>query len=284
MPHLPPPELPRAAVFVSPHFDDVVLSCGGTVAMLIANGVRPTVVTVFGGEITDEAMSTFAKWKHSRWGIESIDDVLDTRRNEEARAAATLGYYARALGFPDAIYRGDRYSADLELYAIPNAQETGLEQLIADEVRSLPEWTDETVVYVPLAAGDHVDHQIAHEAGQIIARAGVTVYAYEDCPYSIHTPSGVTRRVAALGGRIGPEVVVTVGASIEQRVEAIAQYTTQVPVIFRYTDDWAGSVREHACEVGGPAGPAERFWPVLGAPQVVLPDHRRPGERQHVLE
>lgn len=260
----PPPGYPGPSVFVSPHFDDVVLSCGGTVASLIARGVRPTVVTVFGGETTDDTLSPFARWKHSRWGIDSIDDVLDTRRDEEARAATVLGYRALAFGFPDAIYRGERYSADRELYAVPKIQETGLQRLIADEVLSLPEWTDQTMVYVPLAAGDHVDHQIVHEAGQLLAQAGVTVYAYEDCPYAIHTPAGVTRRIAALGERIGPSVAAPVGAALEQRVAAIAQYTTQVPVIFRYTTDWAGSVRAHAEEVGGPGAPAERFWPVLG--------------------
>ena len=255
---------PCPSIFVSPHFDDVVLSCGGTVAELIAHGVRPTVVTVFGGETIDEALSPFARWKHSRWGIASIDDVLDTRRDEEAHAAAILGYKERALGFPDAIYRGDRYSADAELYATPNVHEAGLARLLADEVRSLPEWTDDTVMYVPLAAGSHVDHQIVHEAGQLVAQSGFTVYAYEDCPYAIHTPDGVARRVAALGDRIGPQVAVPIGEGIDRRVAAIGEYSTQVPVIFRYTDDWAGSVREHALQVGGPSGPAERFWPVLG--------------------
>jgi LmbE family N-acetylglucosaminyl deacetylase len=264
MPRRVPPGHIGASVFVSPHYDDVVLSCGGTVAKLTESGARPTVVTVFGGEITNEAMSGFARWKHSRWGIESIDDVLDARRGEEARAAATIGYRGRALGFPDAIYRGERYGADGELYAVPKSQEAGLIGLIADEVCSLPEWTDDTVVYVPLAAGSHVDHQIAHEAGQVLASRGVTVYAYEDCPYAIHTPTGVDARLDALGNRVGAEAVVPIGPWLDQRLTAIAAYGTQVPVIFRYTDDWAGSVCEHAREVGGLSGPSERYWPVLG--------------------
>lgn len=260
----PPPGRIGASVFVSPHFDDVVLSCGGTVAMLVAAGVSPTVVTVCGGEITDELLSGFARWKHSRWGIESIDDVLTARRSEEARAAATIGYRGRALGFPDAIYRGERYSADLELYATPKEPEAGLVRLIAEEIRSLPEWTDDTTVYVPLAAGAHVDHQIVHEAGQRLAEAGVTVYAYEDTPYAIHTPDGVTRRLADLGSRVGLAQTVPLGRHLGDRLAAIAAYGSQVPVIFRYTNDWQGSVREHALDVGDGLGPAERFWPVLG--------------------
>jgi GlcNAc-PI de-N-acetylase len=84
---LPPGHI-GASVFVSPHFDDVVLSCGATVAKLTESGARPTVVTVFGGEITDEVLSGFARWKHSRWGIQSIDEVLVARRVGSAAGPA----------------------------------------------------------------------------------------------------------------------------------------------------------------------------------------------------
>ena len=48
------------SVFLSPHYDDVVLSCGGTVALLVEQGEPPLVLTIFGGEVTDEVTTDFA--------------------------------------------------------------------------------------------------------------------------------------------------------------------------------------------------------------------------------
>jgi LmbE family N-acetylglucosaminyl deacetylase len=191
------------AIFLSPHYDDVVLSCGGTVAALVAAECQPLMVTIFGGETPEELVGDFARWKHSRWGYESADAVLTVRRDEDAAAAAILGCRTRWLGYFDAIYRGERYAADGELFGDLKEVEAGLVPLIADEILSLPEWETGTTVYVPLAIGGHVDHQITFAAGQLLAARGISVFAYEDCPYAIHSPQGVAPRLAALEGQIG---------------------------------------------------------------------------------
>jgi LmbE family N-acetylglucosaminyl deacetylase len=90
----------------------------------------------------------------------------------------------------------------------------------------------------------------------------VEVYAYEDCPYAIHTPEGRRTRLAALDGKVGEPVLVPIGETLEQRLEAIACYASQVPVIFRFTQDFRSSLTDFTREVGGELGPAERFWPV----------------------
>jgi len=57
-------------------------------------------------------------------------------------------------------------------------------------------------------------------------------------------------------------VLVPITDTLEQRLEAIACYASQVPVIFRFTRDFRGAVTGFARAVGGELGPAERFWPV----------------------
>ena len=251
------------AIFLSPHYDDVVLSCGGTVAALVAAECQPLMVTIFGGETPEELVGDFARWKHHRWGYESADAVLTVRRDEDAAAAAILDCRTRWLGYFDAIYRGERYAADGELFGHLNAIEAGLVPLIADEILSLPEWEAGTTVYVPLAIGGHVDHQITFATGQLLASRGITVFAYEDCPYAIHSPQGVAPRLAALAGQIGPAAFVAIEGTLDRRIAAITAYTTQVPVIFRFTTDMPGAVTTHARNTGGPLGAAERYWPVL---------------------
>ena len=259
------PQLPSAAIFLSPHYDDVVLSCGGTVARLADGGPTPVVVTIFAGAILDELLTEFASWKHARWGIDSVDDVQAQRQAEDLDAGAILGCRMRWLGYPDAIYRANRYASDAELFGTVHSTEAGLIDLIAGEIRSLPEWRDHITIYVPLGVGDHVDHQLIYAVGQRLAVSGARVFAYEDCPYAIHTPAAVDRRLAARAGEIGPAEYVALGAAIERRISAIQAYQSQLPVIFRFTNDVATTVRTYAQRIGGAIGPAERFWPLTAA-------------------
>ena len=49
------------AIFVQPHYDDVPLSCGGTVALAAVQGQRPAIVTVFASELLDEMVREFRR-------------------------------------------------------------------------------------------------------------------------------------------------------------------------------------------------------------------------------
>jgi LmbE family N-acetylglucosaminyl deacetylase len=260
-----------AAIFLSPHYDDVALSCGGTVALLADRGKETTVVTIFGGEVIDDVLGAFARWKHSRWGLNDMDAVREQRQSEDAAATATLGAATRWLGFPDAIYRGDRYVADPELYGEVRVTERPLAEVVSGEIQSLPEWRSDATIYVPLAAGEHVDHQLVFMAGQVLARSGARVLAYEDCPYAIHSPAGLDRRVAELAEALGQPELVPVAATLERRLGAIAAYSTQVPVIFRFTHDFREAVVEFANRLVPEQGPVERFWPVLPLSNMVIP-------------
>ena len=252
------------AIFLSPHYDDAVLSCGGTIAAFAQAGNVPVVITVFGGEVPDEIITDFAKWKHSRWGARDVEDIVVRRQGEDWDAVNALGARSRWLGYPDAIYRGDRYLSDPSLFGAPREVEAGLVDLIVTELRRLPEWDDAGTVFVPLGIGGHVDHQLVFAAGQRLAAAGIRILAYEDCPYAIHTPAGVERRLAAVADAVGPAVRVPIAATLTRRIAAITEYVTQVPVIFRFTTDMPAAVAEFARKTGGPLGPAERFWPVRG--------------------
>src|SRR3712207_6378213 len=250
------------ALFIQPHYDDVPLSCGGTVALLAAGGHEPHMVTVFASELLPQMVGSFAAWKHERWKLTDLDQVLEARRAEDAAAARTLGCGVRWLGLPDAIYR-DRYHSDHELFGPLPAEEQELALHLAEEIRHLPEWREGNRVFVPLGIGSHVDHQLVFEAGRYLASQEVEVYAYEDCPYAIHTPEGRRTRLAALDGKVGESVLVPITETLEQRLEAIAYYASQVPVIFRFTQDFRGAVTGFAQEVGGGLGPAERFWQIV---------------------
>lgn len=254
---------PAPALFLQPHYDDVALSCGGTAAAWAMAGMRPHLVTVFASELVDGMVGEFARHKHSRWNLADLDAVPATRREEDRVAAGLLGCSVRWLGLPDAIYRGDRYASDESLYGGLHPEEQPLADHLADEILQLPEWRIGSQVFVPLAIGDHVDHQLVFEAGRALAARGVSVWAYEDLPYAIHSPRAMASRLERLASVLDGPVLVPVAATMATKLEAVAAYASQLPVIFRFTDDFRASLRDHAHVVGGAQGPAERFWRVL---------------------
>jgi LmbE family N-acetylglucosaminyl deacetylase len=255
---------PAPALFLQPHYDDVALSCGATAATWAAAGCEPCIVTVFASELVDGMVGEFAERKHLRWNLSDLGEVHATRRNEDARAAQALGCAIRWLGLPDAIYRGDRYTSEASLYGTPHPEELPLADHLAEEILLLPEWRAGSQVFVPLGVGEHVDHQLVFETGRRLARRGVPVWAYEDLPYAIHTPQALAARLDKVGEAVHRPVVVPAPDTLETKLAAIAAYASQLPVIFRFTNDFRAAIRTHAMTVGGGQGPAERFWRVVG--------------------
>ena len=247
-------------VFLAPHYDDVALSCGGAVATLAATGAPPLVVTVFGGTPGHDDLTAFARWQHERWGTDGTDTVA-ARQAEERAAAAALGCDILALPHLDAIYRGEQYLSDEALFGAVTPADRPLIEQIAAEVRPLLRAyaPGGAALYVPLGIGNHVDHQIVFAAGQLLAGQGYAVLAYEDFPYAA-LGDARAERLGAVAGVVGETVVVPIGAALERRIAAIGAYGSQLPTIFRFTDDWRAAVDRWAREVGGEAGPGERFW------------------------
>ncbi|WP_461158219.1 PIG-L deacetylase family protein [Sphingobium sp. TomMM35A] len=250
------------AIFLQPHADDAALSCGGTAAAIAAAGRSSHIITLFAGEIVPQLVSSFAEWKHSRWNLTDPEEVIDIRRSEDAQAAQTLGCSVRWLGLPDVIYRGDTVTSDDELFGPIDANGLALADHLVDELTSLPEWQPSATVFVPLAIGSHIDHQIVFETGVGLARRGHRVFAWEDAPYVIHTPEGLGQRLEQVRARLGPPELVGIEEQLERKLDAIRAYRTQVPVIFRFTDDFRAATREFARQTGGGVA-AERFWPIL---------------------
>lgn len=174
-------------LFLSPHFDDAVGSCGGTIARLVGIGQAVRILTAFGG-IEREPFSLPARVLHAEWKLEQ---PVTHRRLEDASACRILGCESSFFDFPDAIYRQD--AGGRHLY--PSFE--SLRESLAPEDSALPErlaarvqsyFSDQNaVVYCPLAIGTHVDHVLVRECGRIIQAHGSTVVFYRDFYYDRHS-------------------------------------------------------------------------------------------------
>src|SRR2546425_8122209 len=79
-------------IFLSPHLDDVVYSCGGTLGVQVSTGLRPLVITVCAGVPSSNIeLSSFAAEMQRDMGFrENAQTAMTTRREEDARALEYL--------------------------------------------------------------------------------------------------------------------------------------------------------------------------------------------------
>ncbi len=247
---------PYRHVYLSPHFDDVALSAGG-LALLQRRRREPVLVVGVFTAPPPDALTGFARYQHAAWG--GASDPWAEREAEERAAMAALGADYLWLGYPDAIYRGDQYLSDDDLFGPVKSGDAALAGKLADDAVRLWRRCAGAVFYLPLGVGNHVDHQICCAVAPRLEAAGAEVAFYEDSPYALD-PEAVTRRLRALGRALRPEVV-ELGPAIEQKVAAVLLYRSQVPWVFRHHGEAGDAIRRHAARLSRvPGGHAERLW------------------------
>ncbi len=268
---------PERHVFLSPHYDDIALSCGGTAALLAQHGLTPEIRVACGAE-PDPAtpMTHFATDQHRRWGF-AAGQVIQERRREEAAAATLLGATSSCLSFPDAIYRGTAYHSDAQLFGKVAAADAALPAAIVTEFQDASDDKATTRYYVPLGAGNHVDHQLCFAAGLDLAANGWDVWFYEDLPYAL-IPGAVETRLDQLAAtwaaiappalqaaRLAPVARVNIMDTWQTKLAAILAYPSQVAGIFRAVSPEGeieaieAAMLDYAMRAGD-GFPAEQMW------------------------
>jgi LmbE family N-acetylglucosaminyl deacetylase len=250
------------AIFVSPHFDDVALSCGGTVAAAAAAGHAPLIVTVFAGEPPPERpLSAFAQAVHEVMGGKELTaaEVLNIRRSEDEAAARTLGARPYWLNHLDAPYRGP-YTRPNAFRGPLHADDADLAARIAADVLRLWQATPDATLYLPLGVGGHLDHRLCFAAAPTLTRAGVRCWHYEDFPYAAWAVDAVEHRLASLDAPFVANSV-DVTSQIDSRLAAIQCYRSQLSYLFPDQSDPVRRARAFA-ESRAPSARAfaERFW------------------------
>ena len=246
-------------LYLSPHLDDVVFSCGGQIAQLVRAGSRVRVVTIFAGDPPPVAADTaHVRELHNRWGLG--DDPIAARRAEDRGALQLLGASVTHLSFPDCVYRLGRMGAPLYPLrdSIFGAVAPIESDLIQDVTRALGRLRvpRAATIYLPLTAGHHVDHQIVRAAAERWADSRWQVVYYEDYPYA-EKPEEVR---AALGGDAAQAKVVKLDeAALAAKVAAVECYRSQISTFYADEAEMAARVRAYAQAVGN-GQPAERLW------------------------
>lgn len=261
-------------LFLSPHADDVALSCGGLVARLRARNEHVTIATFYGGA---GSLAQLTPWQREALGFGerhaplTPTDVMGERAREDRAYATAVDARLVGVGLPDAVFRGYEDEAALLGQARPD------DPVPASAMAELLHTVRPEVAYVPLSIGGHVDHrQVFHAGASELAagRAGsfssqaCRLVFYEDSPYSwwsdFRGPEHLRPdQLADLAPSIGltPEYIL-VDDWLGQKLKGIRAYSSQIRRLFGSDAEMERAVRERAEKVGeaGGFGPAERYW------------------------
>jgi LmbE family N-acetylglucosaminyl deacetylase len=250
-----------AHIYLSPHLDDAVLSCGGTIHRQTRAGEGVLVVNVCAGVPDYRNLSPFAREKHAVWG--DPVDVVATRRAEDRQALAALGAQAVYWEYLDAIYRSadgrTLYPSLKALFGELDPADAELVERLAGDITALCEAHSGAMIYAPLAVGGHVDHQLVRTAALRLVQRGQQVWFYEDFPYAWWDPEGVQEALRDLEV-LGDWECEVWPIDVEPKIRAIARYQTQIADLFGTEELMAEAVREYAAVVSEESGYAERFW------------------------
>ncbi len=179
---------PCDSVYVSPHADDVFLSCPARLLQDQARGAQILIVTLF-------------------------DDA--GRSQQGAPAARRASFLARPgvqhldVGLPAAPARDSAYTTLRGLTQGRQAVDEGCLGRAVELLADVGHRTRAREVYVPLGVGQHIDHRLAHEASRSAfppRGGGRNVFLYEERPEAFG-PGAVRVRLSQVGARLPPGAV-----------------------------------------------------------------------------
>lgn len=221
-------------VFISPHFDDAVLSCGGLMLEL-AGKTDMTVVNVFSkanvGPYTLSA-SRFLKFSGNH---SSAQELYSARELEDKSALQKLGAKIINLGLEDALFRRKDSKSifgkilpefnhvyptyPLHIVKGANPNDPAFEQ-VKNELKKIYE-ENNTIYFAPYGIGNHADHQVVSSISKALFRKLVL---YSDFPYNT--------RLNDHGSDIEGFRKIKLNPNQKEKNELIKNYKTQFTGLF----------------------------------------------------
>jgi LmbE family N-acetylglucosaminyl deacetylase len=247
-------------IYISPHLDDVALSCSGTICRKQAQGLQVLVVTIFACE-PHPPFSPFLQSVHRSWhAIE--ESPYQVRKEEERKAMALLGVDYAWLDWFEILYRDPELSDANDFFWEPGtsvvhprdaALFTTLCAWFADPSQAFPG----AQFVVPLGLGMHRDHQFVFQAALDTLDRDRVLF-FEDFPYATYYSED------EFIGYVKPFnmsfIEVDISEYLEQRIAASEVYQSQIPTFFNMASSFRELIRAYTLMIGERQHPIERYW------------------------
>lgn len=249
-------------LFLSPHYDDAVYACGGSIHKLTQSGAEVIIFTLMAGEPPDPLpVSPIVQEVHARWG--AGHNPVQVRRAEDQQAAQQVGARTLYNELPDCIYRT---SGTMPLYATTEALfgPVHMDDPALLRLRALGlAFGGVSKLYAPLSIGHHVDHQIVRDWALLLRQQHphLALTFYADYPYT-RNPAATQTALDFFAGALPLQAhqEVLSEADMQAKIAGMQAYGTQISTFWQDAEDLARDVRAAFSENGQYI---ERFWQVV---------------------
>jgi len=233
-------------IYLSPHLDDAVYSCGGKIWQDVRRDDTVEIWTIFAGDPAGE-LSPFARELHARWG--SGAEAVSRRREEDQAACRMLGAGYKHLAYADCIYRRLPQTGEpviqqnADLFGPIQPGEEVLVHQIASELLALN--SEKSLLICPLSLGGHMDHRITRAAAD---QTGLPLAYYADYPYAADPSLDVS---ALVPGNCRSESFSLDEEAVEKWAQGIAAYASQLSSFWSSSEEMRSSLAEYSRSVPG---------------------------------
>lgn len=242
-------------IFLSPHFDDAVFSCGGLIYEQVQLGDHVEIWTICAGDLPDGPLSPFAEELHARWTTGR--ETIAARAAEDQLACSIVGAGIRRFTIPDCIYRNNTDGTPLiskndDLFMPLASNQIELAEALAVELRSAVQ--PDTTLVSPRSIGGHIDHRLTRYAAE---KTGHPIWFYADFPYVLRQIPNFEGMSVVMERKILP-------AGLLAWQNSVAAYKSQISTFW---PDEAGmrSVLDQFCIDGG----GSILWKLKSSPDSI---------------
>jgi LmbE family N-acetylglucosaminyl deacetylase len=239
-------------VYLSPHLDDAILSCGGLIWEQSQAGEAVSNWTICAGDPPSGQLSPFAVSLHRRW--ETGEQAGELRRKEDAAANRVLGASYLHFPFPDCIYRqGEEgrflYDSEQSLFGVLHPEDERTIIAVYERLEEAARPGGMNLV-CPLTLGGHVDHLLTRASAELwqLRNTGVRLWYYADYPYAQKDPA-LIEAVQSQGWL--PQVFPVSKDGLEAWIKAVAAYESQISTFWQDFDEMKASLRAYWLDMGG---------------------------------
>jgi LmbE family N-acetylglucosaminyl deacetylase len=243
-------------IYLSPHLDDAVYSCGGWIWEQTQRGQEVEIWTICAGDPPVDSLSDFAQALHQSWGLGN--DAVQIRREEDREACRILGAIPKHLSYLDCIYRTSPegktyYPGGEEIFGGLDPREIDLiDQVSAELGGNLPQECD---LIVPLGIGNHVDHDLTRKAA---ARLGRELIYYADYPYAREDDGKEILGFMKKSPEWQDDQLRITEQGLENWYQGARAYGSQITTFWKDEGDLQREIREFSAYLGG-----MRVWEAL---------------------
>lgn len=246
-------------IFLAPHLDDGVLSCGEIIAKLVLENHEVTLATFFTGTPQKTFLSPAAKQYHSNCFLG--DDSMTFRKGEDINACSILGCIPKHLDLLECLYRRNVSGEYLypSLDNIYHVEPT--DTIIKDQIEALllGMLNDYDVAFAPLGLGDHSDHLIISSAMRSISKKiSCRVLFYEEVPYICYEDEIIPKEKVRGMKRIP---IVVSNNHWEKKLNAVLCYRSQLHIMWKNADIMVSQLYRH---LNGSSDKTVCFWEIEG--------------------